>query len=166
MNQNWKNSEEYDPYQRVWDKNSKCNFMMKGSEWERESFLTIFEKSEIIVQQNVGIRIKGAATRNYAQKSFNIYARKKYGKSKIETDILKNNYDINGNLITTYKGLTFRTVYDESRLREKIGEELFYSRKLLTNPNMKPAVMFLNGEYWGLYFIQEKLSDNFIEKII
>ena len=164
MYQNWKNSEEYDPYQRVWDKNSKCNFMMKGSEWERESFLTIFEKSEIIVQQNVGIRIKGAATRNYAQKSFNIYARKKYGKSKIETDILKNNYDINGNLITSYKGLTFRTVYDESRLREKIGEELFYSRKLLTNPNMKPAVMFLNGEYWGLYFIQEKLSDDFIEK--
>ena len=36
MYQNWKNSEEYDPYQKVWDKNSKCNFMMKGSEWERE----------------------------------------------------------------------------------------------------------------------------------
>ena len=42
--------------------------------------------------------------------------------------------------------------------------DLFYSRKDLTSVNMKFAVMFLNGEYWGLYIIQEKLSDDFIGK--
>ena len=31
---------------------------MRGSEWEREAFLTIFDKSEIILQQNIGIRVK------------------------------------------------------------------------------------------------------------
>ena len=29
---------------------------------------------------------------------------------------------------------------------------------------MKFSVLFLNGEYWGLYILQERLSDDFIEK--
>ena len=147
MYQEWKNSDEYDPEQKLWDKNSKCNFYMKGSDWEREAFFTIFEKGEIVLQQNVGIRIKGGATRNYPAKSFNIYARKKYGKSSIETDILKDNYDINGNLITSYKGLTIRSIYDNSRIRDIIGRDIFNSRKGLTYTNMKFSVLFLNGEY-------------------
>jgi len=164
MYQEWKNSEEYDPKQKLWDKNSKCNFFMKGTEWEREAFLTIFDKGEMILQQNVGIRVKGGATRNYPAKSFNIYARKKYGKSRIETDILNDNYDINGNLITSYKGLSIRSIYDNSRIRDIIGRDIFYSRKGLTFTNMKFSVLFLNGEYWGLYILQERLSDDFIEK--
>ena len=164
MYQEWKNSDEYDPKQKLWDKNSKCNFFMKGTEWEREAFLTIFDKGEMILQQNVGIRVKGGATRNYPAKSFNIYARKKYGKSRIEADILNDNYDINENLITSYKGLSVRSVYDNSRIRDIIGRDIFYSRKGLTFTNMKFSVLFLNGEYWGLYILQERLSDDFIEK--
>ena len=164
MYQEWKNSDEYDPKQKLWDKNSKCNFFMKGAEWEREAFLTIFDKGEMILQQNVGIRVKGGATRNYPAKSFNIYARKKYGKSRIEADILNDNYDINGNLITSYKGLSIRSIYDNSRIRDIIGKDIFYSRKGLTFTNMKFSVLFLNGEYWGLYILQERLSDDFIEK--
>ena len=164
MFQEWKNSDEYDPKQKLWDKNSKCNFFMKGTEWEREAFFTIFEKGEMILQQNVGIRVKGGATRNYPAKSFNIYARKKYGKSRIETDIFKDNYDINGNLITSYKGLSIRSIYDNSRIRDIIGRDIFNSRKGLTYTNMKFSVLFLNGEYWGLYILQERLSDDFIEK--
>ena len=164
MFQEWKNSDEYDPKQKLWDKNSKCNFFMKGTEWEREAFFTIFEKGEMILQQNVGIRVKGGATRNYPAKSFNIYARKKYGKSRIETDIFKDNYDINGNLITSYKGLSIRSIYDNSRIRDIIGRDIFNSRKGLTYTNLKFSVLFLNGEYWGLYILQERLSDDFIEK--
>jgi len=163
MYQNWKNSDEYDPWLMPFDKNSKCNYFMKGSEWEREAHLTIFDKGEIVVEQNMGIRVKGAATRNHPAKSFNLYPKKKYGKNKIETDILDDNFDINGNLITSYKGLTLRSVYDESRLRDKIGRDLFDSRKVLTSTQMKPCVLFLDGEYWGLYLIQEKLSNDFIE---
>jgi len=59
---------------------NKANYKMQGRDWERESFVTIFEKGEIILQQNLGIRIKGTATRKSPGKSFNLYARKEYGK--------------------------------------------------------------------------------------
>ena len=70
---------------------NKANYKMQGRDWERESFVTIFEKGEIILQQNLGIRIKGTATRKSPGKSFNLYARKEYGKSKIELDLIKDN---------------------------------------------------------------------------
>ena len=139
------------------------NFQMKGKEWERESFLTIFDKGDINVQQTVGLRIKGAITRLYPAKSFNLFARNKYGKSTIDTDILKNHY-IEGNKITSYKALSLRNIYDAGRYRDKIAEDLFYEREGLTYPNMKNAVLFLNGEYWGFYLIQEKFDNVFLSQ--
>ena len=141
---------------------NKGNYKMEGREWEREAYVTIFEKGEIILQQNLGIRIKGTATRKSPGKSFNLYARKEYGKSKMEVELLEDNYDINGNLITTYKSFSLRNVFEEGRLRDKIGKDLFDSREGLTSVNMKNSVLFLNGEYWGFYLIQEKLDNNFI----
>ena len=138
-----------------------CNYRMKGKEWEREAFVTIFEKSEIHLQQKLGLRIKGAYTRNEPGKSFNIYARKQYGKSTIDTNLLKDNYDINGNLITSYKALSLRNVYNLDRIRDKYGRDLIY-RKNLGFPSYKECILFLNGEYWGMYLIQEKIDDNYI----
>ena len=47
----WRNSEEFDPYLEPWDRNAKCNYYMKGKEWEREANVTIFDKKEIKVEQ-------------------------------------------------------------------------------------------------------------------
>jgi hypothetical protein len=162
MYQDWKKSDEYDPKQSPWDKNGKCNFFMRGEEWEREATVTIFDKGEKIVQQNMGIRIKGASTRNNPGKSFNLHARKKYGKGKIETDIFKDNHDINGKKITSYKSLSMRCIYEQARFKDMLGRDILYDRKNLSTTNMKPSILFLNGEYWGLYLLQEKLDDDFI----
>ena len=94
MYQNWKHSRLYDPKAKDYEKNFMSNFIMRGSEWEREAFITILDKGDIVLQQNIGIRIKGWSSRTHYSKSFNLYARKKYGKSRIETDLLKDNYDI------------------------------------------------------------------------
>jgi len=163
MYQNWKHSKLYDPTARAWDKNVMSNFLMRGSDWEREAFITIIDKGVIALQQNIGIRVKGWATRTHFSKSFNLYARKKYGKSTIETDLLKDNYDMNGNLITSYKSLSIRSVYSEERLRDKLGRDLYYMRKGFISQSMIPTILFLNGEYWGLYLLEEKIGNDFIE---
>ena len=162
MYQEWKKSEEYDPKQSPWDKNGKCKYFMKGKEWEREALVTIFDKGEKIVQQNMGIRIKGASTRTNPGKSFNLYARKQYGKSTIDAELFKDNYDINGNLITSYKSISLRCIYEQGRFKDMFGRDLFYSRENLSTSSMKTSILFLNGEYWGLYVMQEKLDDDFI----
>ena len=60
-----------------------CNYRMRGKEWEREAFVTIIDKGEIHLQQKLGLRIKGAFTRNEPGKSFNLFAKQKYINSTI-----------------------------------------------------------------------------------
>ena len=162
--QEWKKSENYTANIRAWDPQTQCNFVKKGKEWEREAVMTFIEKGEITLQQNVGIRVKGAATRSYASKSFNVYASEQYGKSKIKTDLLKRNYDINGKKINSYETLAIRSVYDDSRIRDILGRDIYYVRQDLTSSEMEPVVLFVNGEYWGFYLVQENFKKDFIHE--
>ena len=161
--QNWKKSPQYDPGQNPWDKNGICNYYSRGSDWEREASVTIFEKGKIVIDQNIGLILKGASTRNNPGKSFNILAKKKYGKESFDYAILPDNFDLDGNLIKSYKAISLRSVYEETRCRDKFVFELLSSRKDLATVNMKNAVLFLDGEYWGFYLIQEKMDDEFME---
>jgi len=136
---------------------------MKGKEWERETFMTIFDKGDINVQQKIGLRIKGAITRLSPSKSFNIFARKKYGKSTIETDLFTDK-DKNIYGKSSYRALSFRNINNPSRYKDKVGEDLFNEREGLTFTAMKNVVIFLNGEYWGFYLIQEKIDSDFISQ--
>ena len=89
MYQEWKKSEDYDPKQSPWDKNGKCNYYMRGEEWERDAHVTIFEKGERIIQQNIGIRIKGASTRNNQEKALIYMQEKNTEKKKLKQIYLK-----------------------------------------------------------------------------
>ena len=159
----WKNSSAFDPKKSVWDTDNISNYFFHGKEWEREASITIFRNGENIVEQNMGIRIKGASTRNTAQKSFHLYARSDYGASKIKYPLIPDNYDWQGKLIDKYDSISLRSVGDEVRLRDGFAQKLVGDRDALTTQNMQRCAVFLNGEYWGLYEMIEKLSDYFIE---
>ncbi|MGN0606642.1 MAG: CotH kinase family protein [Oscillospiraceae bacterium] len=160
---NWKNSSAYDPDISVWDSSLPTNYYSKGREWEREASVSVFRNGETVVEQNMGIRIKGASTRNSAQKSFNLYARSDYGASKIEFPLIDDNYSLDGTLIDEYDSVCLRSVSDEVRLRDGFSNKLISNRENITTQNMQKCAVFLNGEYWGLYELTEKFTDCFIE---
>ena len=161
---NWKNSGNYNPGKSVWDPDNICNYFSRGSEWEREAHISIFENGKVTLEQDVGIRIKGSSTRNGPQKNFNVYAREKYGNDKIKSSTLfpKNN-DINGKQITEYNSISLRGINDETRVRDQFSISLIKDLKSQTTYENKNGVLFLNGEFWGMYVITEKFSNQFFE---
>ena len=161
---NWKNSGSFNPGKNPWDVDNVCNYFSRGSEWEREASIAIFENGKVTIEQNVGIRIKGSSTRNSQQKNFNVYARKKYGNDKIKSSTLfpKNN-DINGKQITEYNSISLRGINDETRVRDQFSISLIKDLKSQTTYENKNGVLFLNGEFWGMYVITEKFSNQFFE---
>ncbi len=159
----WLRSSAYDPKKSAWDTDNICNFFSHGKEWEREATITVFRDGESITEQNMGIRIKGASTRNTAQKSFHLYARSDYGASKLEYPMIPGNLDWQGRLIDKYDSISLRAVGEEGRLRDGFAQKLVADRDDLTTQDMTSCVVFINGEYWGLYEMIEKLSDYFIE---
>ena len=159
---NWKKSDKYDPNINPYHPDNKCNYFMHGKEWEREASITIFEKGKVLVSQNMGIRIKGDSTRNNPGKSFNLYGREKYGKKNVKAELLKNNFDLNGEIIKKYKTFSLRCVYEPNRLKELLVKDLFSSRNLAISDG-EMSILFLNGEYWGAYLLIEKTDNSFIE---
>ena len=156
----WKKTVDFDPKDEFYEVKGNC--YMRGSEWEREASISIFENGKMTIDQNVGIRLKGYSSRDSPQKSFHVFARKKYGKKKIKSSTLfPNNKDIYGNPITEYDSISLRAITNEERARDFFVNRIIYKRNLASTYDMKECFLFLNGELWGMYVITEKFSDQF-----
>lgn len=133
------------------------NYSMYGREWEREASVHIFNaQRETVLSQNVGIRIQGGASRAFYPKSLNIYARKEYGKNRLEYDFFGTGYE--PKRITLSSG--GNDIY--GKMLDRLGAELTEECEFCTM-SYEPYVLFLNGEYWGFYYLTEKYDEHYIE---
>ena len=139
------------------------NFYKEGTEWEKKTNMAIFENGKMILQQNVGIRIRGFSTKMQAGKSFNVYAKKRFGEKTIKNTLFKDNYDKKNKLITKYKSIALRNIFSEERTKDEIGNILLFGREFQSISDTRKSMLFLNGEYWGFYIIIEKFSESYFE---
>ena len=79
----WKNSPEFDPNKNPYLLDNKCNYFGKGKEWEKESYVTFFDKGEIILERDFGLRLQGSSTRNNPGKSFELVPSKNGKKDQL-----------------------------------------------------------------------------------
>lgn len=144
---------------------SDNNLFGSGIEWERPANIQVFEKSCPVYSDNIGVRLAGNASREYFQKSFTFYARKTYGKGKMHYQWIEDLKDINGNEINDFDKITLRNNsedWDYLKMRNYILQDLVSNRNL-TLQGQEYCVLFINGEFWGLYTITEKYDENYIE---
>lgn len=144
----------------------EANYTQKGKEWERPASFTMFENGRQVVDANVGIRIKGGASRHNAQKSFNVYARLDYGTKEIDYDLFdgKSIKQTNGKLVKSCTSFSIRSGGNDcgsAFFRDSLNQSLVTDRDFGYQA-MSECVVFIDGEFWGVYQICEKLSDNYI----
>ena len=125
----WITSPGYVPNPDKWSKSNICNYYSKGEEWEREASVSFYEKGNLVLYQDIGIRLKGSSTRNSPQKSFDLIADKKYGKKNFEYKFFEQNYDLEGKVIEKYDSITIRAIYGDERIRDRFGRDIIYQRK-------------------------------------
>lgn len=100
--------------------------------------------------------MRAATAAAAAQKGFNIVARDEYGEDRMH-------YKFFDNLdFTEYKALVLRAGAQDQN-RSKIRDEL--AAGLLEGTDVdflyqayRPCVLYLNGEYWGVYFLRESAT--------
>ena len=144
------------------------NVMESGEEWERPAdILYIDEDGSIPVDATVGIRIHGGYSRNWGQKSFRLYFRESYGQKNIKGyQIIPGAMDHDKTAPTTkYKKLIVRNGgndYAQTKMQDVFTQSLVENRAFATQ-SARPCVVYLNGEYWGLYNLTERYSDDFLE---
>lgn len=146
------------------------NYTQKGRSWERETSFELFDNSnKLSVSQEAGIRLHGGASRMYGQKSFNVYFRKDYSPDKKTLDYNlfpdESGYATDSS-ITKWKSFVLRNGGNDAEYTKfhcSFIQSLVQDRAFITQKS-RPAVLYLNGEYWGVYNLAEKYSDRDIEE--
>ncbi|MDR0324547.1 MAG: CotH kinase family protein [Oscillospiraceae bacterium] len=135
----------------------------RGADWERPCYMEFFEPDGSLgFSQNMGVRTHGGISRNFPQKSLRFYAR---------SPVL--NYDLfdgaalalDGTPIDTFQRFITRSFGNDggenAYMRDAVVHR--YSRGLnFAVQDSRFAVVLLNGEFWGLYEIRERIDEHFV----
>lgn len=148
-----------------------ANYNQKGMDWERNVHVDFFESdgstTSLGFSQDAGIRIQGNYSRSDLLKGFRLYARSGYGKNEFEYPVFGDGLkDDAGQTITKFKTLTLRNG-GNCAFTTKYSDT--YWQKLISDMNCdtqtsRPCVVYVNGEYWGLYVLQEDYSQDYFEQ--
>jgi len=134
-------------------------------DWERPVHIEMYDEHDSLAFSiDAGMKIYGGYTRSLPQKSMSFFARAKYGDRKIpyklfeeapypdfEAFVLRNSgNDWFGQ--HNESGTMFRDIL-MTKLTENMDIEYQHARQ---------AVVYINGEYWGIHNIREKINEHFL----
>lgn len=131
------------------------NYRMKGKWSERPASIEIFdENGECILEQDVGIRIRGNTTRRHNQKAFSVYVREMYGGSDTLEGIFEADKAVHQFFLYTNS--------DPSKMKDTLIAESLSGRDLALQ-SQHYCNVFLDGEYWGIYLLEEVYDEYYFE---
>ena len=130
-----------------------------NKELEIEGCISMYENGELQFSLDCGIKLHGNYSRRYDKKSFHVKFRTKYGDSKL-------NYDLFGDgKITSFKDFVLRSGSQDrniAMMRDEFSTSLVGEYTDILVQNYRPVNVFLNDEYVGVYYIREKINEQFI----
>lgn len=133
-----------------------------NEDWEVPANIEMYEiDGSKALSQGIGLRIFGAFSRAEIKKSFTIVARSQYGSPTIDYPIFPSlPYD-------EYKSVILRSGASEwysSMIRDSLLTSLAGDTTDLDVQAYYPVIVYLNGEYWGVYFFREKINKYYLEQ--
>lgn len=135
-----------------------ANYTQTGPTWKRPAQIEYFdENKELKWTQTLEISVRGLSSRSYAQKGFLIQARKNLdGNSYITYPFWGDGDELKSMQLSNSGNDT------DTKLKDYLMSELLPDRKF-SNPKMIPCQLFLNGEYWGMYFVTQNYDKQYIQ---
>ena len=105
-----------------------------------------------------GLRLGGENIWTKPQKPFTIYTRNRFGADYLQYQIFENKS------ISNFSRVVFRNGgddWEEALLRDAMTESIVSDRMACGIMAYRPARLFLNGSYWGIYNIREKFDKTY-----
>ena len=136
------------------------NYYIKGRNWERKCNVEYYiHNIPSSLNQIAGLRTHGGNSRRFQQKGLSLYARDEYGKKRFKCKVFETS-DIN-----KFKRLVLKPIkcsWTDAGVQDYVCCKIAKSLNV-ESPDTRPCTVYINGEYWGIYFIQEKIDERFLE---
>ena len=136
------------------------NYFLKGREWERSANMEFYEPDNQGINQVCGMRTHGGASRWFQQKGMKLYAREEYGKKHFSHHFFPHTS------ISKFKHLNLHAFRCSNWLQTGGGDYL--SQRIAGNLlfdalGVRETVVFINGEYWGIYTLEEAPDEHYLK---
>ncbi len=131
-------------------------------DWERSTHIEyITADGELAVEFDCGIHTFGQYARGLPQKGLALVLREKYGANEVSYPFFEDND------VASYKSLLLRPEgqdWNRAKMRDVLVPALLKGTYMTAVDYMDytPVALYINGEYWGLYYLREKLNDNYV----
>ena len=135
------------------------NYYQSGMEWERLMNIEFYELDNTGINQQAGLRTHGGNGRRFQQKCVKIYAREEYGKKRFKHKFFETIP------LDNFKHLVlkpFVSSWNQSGVNDHICNQIALQLNLETLAS-RPVVLYLNGEYWGIYYIHERPDERYLQ---
>ena len=106
-----------------------------------------------------GLKLFGGSTRGLPKKSFVLDFKKRYGEGKLNYQVFESRD------FSSFDQLVLRSGsqdYNTTFLRDILGTSIVDESTSLDVQAYKSVVLYINGSYWGIYNIREKVDETFI----
>ena len=135
-------------------------------DWEKPIHVEFFElDGSLGFAQNAGVKIFGGWSRGQEQKSLALYARPEYGEDKISYQIFPDK-DLN-----EFSAIVLRNSGNDWYSGNNWSSNAMFRDGMMTGlmqgtgidyQEYRPAIVYINGEYWGIHNIREKVNEEFL----
>ncbi|MFO8036801.1 MAG: CotH kinase family protein [Anaerolineales bacterium] len=130
-----------------------------GRDIERPVHVELYETEGLALSFDAGFEIIGGTSYKEPQKSFAFHLRKGYGTEEIHYPLF------DGNEVTSFRHFLLRTSGQDQHMT-KIRDAFIHMAVKdvidLEVMDSRPCVVYINGEYWGLYNIREKVNEDYL----
>jgi hypothetical protein len=136
------------------------NYNQHGRDWERGINVEFYTTANTGFNQLAGLRTHGGSrARSAQQKGLKLYARADYGKKNFKFKIFEELE------LDKYKHLVlkpFRNAITPAGVQDWLANRIASQMNMGTLAS-RPVALFLNGEYWGIYFLEERGDERYLE---
>ena len=127
-------------------------------DWECPIHFEILETDGSGYAANAGVKIFGGWSRGFPQKSLSIFSRSYYGPSTFDYTLFPDSG------IDSFEAFVLRNSgndWESTMLRDGFITSLTNDLNI-DHQQYRPAVLYLNGEFWGIQNIREKVNEHFL----
>ncbi len=142
--------------------NADWNFPYFGSnfweDWERPIHFEILEIDGSGYAANAGAKIFGGWSRGFPQKSLSIFSRSHIGPSSFEYQLFPDSD------IDNYEAFVIRNSgndWESTMLRDGFITSLADNLDI-DHQRYRPAILYINGQFWGIQNLREKVNEHFL----
>jgi CotH kinase protein/Fn3 associated len=137
------------------------NYLKRGKNSFRNAELFYFENKNLKFSSKVKLKVSGQATRAFSQKSMNVFIDNDKTNNTLYYRLFEND------TLSRFKNFVLRNGgndWEKGMMRDALIEN-YLKKNGYYAPAYKATIVFIDGEYWGIHWLCERLDENYFASI-